>query len=123
MDNIERNATIIEMRRSGLWPRQIALSMGLSKNVVAGVLNRAGLTDTFVDRPAAIKSAFANGMRSLRGEETKNAKLTDDVVRYIRARYVCRSRVDGAYQIARDLGVSHAVVGRVVTGVSWKHVK
>jgi transposase-like protein len=37
-----RNAEIIRRRRDGVGPREIARQMGLSPNVVAGVLKRAG---------------------------------------------------------------------------------
>jgi transposase-like protein len=38
-----RNERIIAMRREGIGPREIARQLGLSPNVVAGVINRAGL--------------------------------------------------------------------------------
>jgi len=43
MENEARNAEIIRRRRAGVGPREIARQMGLSPNVVAGVVHRAGL--------------------------------------------------------------------------------
>lgn len=41
---MERNARIIEMREAGVGPREIARRMGVSANVVAGVLYRSAIT-------------------------------------------------------------------------------
>ena len=41
----ERNAKIIALRNEGVGPREIARRLGVTANVVAGVLHRAGLTD------------------------------------------------------------------------------
>lgn len=49
-------------------------------------------------------------------------KLSDDLVIYIRKRYVRGSRVDGTVAIASDLGVSNALIGRIVRGELWKHL-
>jgi hypothetical protein len=43
--NKERNERIVALRRAGVGPRQIARWLGYSPNVVAGVLDRAGLAD------------------------------------------------------------------------------
>jgi hypothetical protein len=43
MSNAERNAEIVRRRLAGEAPRQMAREMGISHNVVAGVLNRAGI--------------------------------------------------------------------------------
>lgn len=43
MIHAARNARIIEARRTGLGPREIARQLDLSPNIVAGVLHRAGL--------------------------------------------------------------------------------
>lgn len=40
----ERNKKIIELRRSGVWPCDIARRLGLSRSTVAGVLYKAMLT-------------------------------------------------------------------------------
>ena len=42
-----RNARIISLRREGISPRDIADELGISKNVVCGVLFRAGMTDPY----------------------------------------------------------------------------
>jgi transposase len=41
--NAERNKAICDLRRAGVGPREIARRLGLSPNVVAGALHRAGL--------------------------------------------------------------------------------
>lgn len=42
--NALRNAEIIAKRKAGIGPREIARQMRLTPNVVAGVLNRAGVS-------------------------------------------------------------------------------
>lgn len=42
--NVERNRSIIEMRRADIGPREIARRLNVSAQVVAGVLHRAKLT-------------------------------------------------------------------------------
>lgn len=41
---MDRNAKIIALRQEGVGPREIARRLGISPNVVAGVLHRAGLS-------------------------------------------------------------------------------
>ena len=41
--HVERNAKIIALRKGGLFPWEIAKELGLSRNTVIGVCNRAGL--------------------------------------------------------------------------------
>lgn len=44
MSKVERNARIIALRKAGVGPRQIARELGVTPQVVAGVLHRNGLT-------------------------------------------------------------------------------
>lgn len=44
--NARRNQRIANLKAQGLGQREIARGMGLSPNVVAGVLHRLGLTDS-----------------------------------------------------------------------------
>lgn len=48
--NAKRNAEIIRLRRLGAAPAAIAAQLGLSRNLVLGVLYRAGLTDKAGER-------------------------------------------------------------------------
>lgn len=43
MSDLNRNASIIALRKDGIGPREIARRMRVSPGVVAGVLDRAGL--------------------------------------------------------------------------------
>jgi hypothetical protein len=60
------------------------------------------------------------GDNACKGERCHNAKLTEDDVRYIRANYVPRS--DSARRLAKQFGISYAMIFRVVNRESWKHV-
>lgn len=44
-DNSKRNAEIVDLRRRDWMPAEIARHLGVSKNIVIGVLFRAGMTD------------------------------------------------------------------------------
>lgn len=115
-DNAYRNAEIIRRRRAGEMPTEIVEHMGLSRNVIAGVLNRAGLCDPSTDkRPSMI-------LRARRGEDHRGAKLTNEIVREIRRLYRPRTRGSGAWSIADKLGVSRKSVENVLYAGSWAHV-
>jgi hypothetical protein len=60
--------------------------------------------------------------RGVRGERQHKAKLTEDVVRQIRARHVRRHSVHGSLAMSREFGVCHLTVLRVLRGDCWKHV-
>jgi hypothetical protein len=55
-----------------------------------------------------------------RGEKSRNAKLTDEIVREMRTRYAA-----GEHQtdLGRCFGVNSSVVSRAVRGETWRHVK
>lgn len=55
-----------------------------------------------------------------KGVEHSNAKLTDDVVRYIREQFQ-----NGAnrYHLAKELGINRSAVYRIGKGQAWAHVE
>lgn len=57
-----------------------------------------------------------------KGEASGNAKLTNEAVEYIRKKYVPRHRLFGTRGLARQLGVAHTVIGKAISGRTWKHV-
>jgi hypothetical protein len=57
--------------------------------------------------------------RSCRGEEQKDAKLTADAVRAIRAR--SRAGEQGK-DLAADFGVSRSAISLILRGRTWRHV-
>lgn len=55
-----------------------------------------------------------------RGEDAPGAKLTNERVLEIRARYVPH-RVS-QYQLAKEYGVSQPTIGKIVRGEYWRHI-
>lgn len=55
-DNTARNAEIIQLRRQGVGPREIARRLKLSPCAVAGVLHRAGMTE----KPSSPRGKYTN---------------------------------------------------------------
>lgn len=107
--NAERNAEIVRRRKAGQLPRQIAAEMGLSKNVVIGVTNRAGLSQSGLQTRCV-----------LRGADTPWSKLTQEQVDEIRRQYVPRHPEFGAVALARRYGVTPACVAGFLWGNNWK---
>jgi hypothetical protein len=105
----ERNAGIVQMRQSGMKPYEIADALGVSRNTVIGVLNRAGLC--------------REGHHARGEEHGRRVVLTEADVRAIRARYQPRSRVDGAVALAREMGVHPKTVESAARGRNWSHVQ
>lgn len=60
--------------------------------------------------------------RQARGERFKSAKLTEEQVRDIRARFTPYDEKNGGSAMAREFGVSQAVISSVALGKTWKHV-
>ena len=58
--------------------------------------------------------------RQAQGEKQGAAKLTEEKVEEIRRDYVRGSRTHGQPALARKHGVSHAAIGYIVRGESWK---
>jgi len=110
-DNTIRNAEIIKRRLAGDFPSQITRDMGLSRNVVAGVLDRAGIV--VGDHDQAV----------LRGADCPHARLTESQVAAIRKRYVPLCRENGAAAIAREFECSTTTILHAIKGETWKHVR
>lgn len=53
------------------------------------------------------------------GTRNANAKLTDDIVRDIKAFYPTKNQ----YQLADKYGVSQPTIGCIVRGETWRHVE
>ncbi|AYD85884.1 endonuclease [Acinetobacter phage vB_AbaP_46-62_Aci07] len=60
--------------------------------------------------------------RNVHGMDSPNAKITDDVVKAIRAEYVKDSRKFGYSALARKYGISDVMVSHIANNRSWKHV-
>lgn len=57
------------------------------------------------------------------GEDSPQAKLTEEIVREIKRRYVKGSvGPDNTVSMAKEFGVNQRVIWQIVTGRSWKHV-
>jgi hypothetical protein len=63
------------------------------------------------------KGRRVNGQ--LRGEQSASAKLTEDAVRFIRARYAAGDR---SKDLAKMFGISVSYAWEVATGKTWRHV-
>ena len=61
--------------------------------------------------------------RFIEGERHKFAKLTVRAVREIRCKHKWGDPKLGAYGLAREYGVSHTTVQRILGGISWQSVK
>lgn len=81
-------------------------------------------------RDAAKKGRTAAGARSgahthpesvVRGEQLPQSKLTEHDVRAIRSRYTIEAISQRA--LARQYGVSHMIIRRILAGELWKHVR
>ena len=57
------------------------------------------------------------------GENHKDAKLTEEQVRYIRENYTPRHPEFGLRSLARKFGVNNGTILAIIRGQSWKHVK
>ncbi|GAC1664622.1 MAG: hypothetical protein PVS3B2_00550 [Candidatus Dormibacteraceae bacterium] len=53
------------------------------------------------------------------GESNGNAKLTQEQVAEIRARYKRYDRLASTHSLGREYGVSHATISAIIRGVSW----
>lgn len=60
--------------------------------------------------------------RMARGEGINTAKITEDIVRVIRASYVRGSKTHGQRALGEQYGLTQASVGCIVRRVNWKHV-
>ena len=75
----------------------------------------------YVTRSKNHLHAFQLGLRETpKGEDRRDAKLTDKKVRWIRKQYATGSALQR--ELAKKLGVSRQLVGDVLSGRIWKHV-
>jgi hypothetical protein len=114
MTNAERNAEIIRRRKAGVGPRQIARDMGLTGSVVAGVLGRAGLTDSASRYSHKTKRPGCGG---------NNAVLNETAVLVMRAVHERGSRKYGVAAIARRYDVAETTARQAIKGKTWAHVQ
>lgn len=117
--NGERNAEIIRRRMAGELPSDIRRAMGVSRNVVAGVLDRAGII--LGGQPEGCRK-YANPPR---GSKCHAAILTEEDVEVIRADYRKGARGEKAgskVALAKQYGVVPRTIWQVATGRTWKHV-
>lgn len=64
---------------------------------------------------------YAKGRnKNLSGEEHHQGKLTWDIVRRIRARYIPRDRLHGCRAMGREFGVDNHTISEVVNNLIWK---
>lgn len=67
--------------------------------------------------------AIANGLLvPLKGTDKTTAKLTNDIVNYVRLVYIPRHKTFGCRQLAQLFGISHSTMSRVIAGKEWAHV-
>lgn len=116
MKNAERNAEIIRRRRRGDYPWQIGEALGISRLVVIGVCNRAGICKRDADA-AKMARDTAKGHPN----KGRSPLCAADVIT-IRARYRWHSNENGTQAIANDYGVSKVAIWNIVQRLSWKHV-
>lgn len=59
---------------------------------------------------------------ALKGERHYNSKLTDNIVVFIREKYIPKDKEYGCRAIARKLNVNHSIISECISGITWKHV-
>lgn len=93
-----RNEQIIALRRDGVAPREIARRLKLSPNIVAGVLHRAGATNS-----ASVQN---------RRQGIRNSATTPE----FRAAVVAAAEHTPNYIVARNWGLHPTTVGAWING-------
>lgn len=74
----------------------------------------------FLGSPASNSGDMVQKGRQARGDKNGNAKLSWDDVRDMRSRYSYRGRNgETTSALASEFGVTHALVSRIVRGLSW----
>ncbi len=61
--------------------------------------------------------------RQVKGEKQWCAIINEEIVKYIRKRYVRYSTTDNTTAIAKDLNLTKVCVYKVISRKTWKHVK
>ena len=75
MGNAERNARIVRLVQSGKTYTDVAAKLNVSRNVVAGVCDRAGLKVGLESRRQRMTDSPLMGRRSAAGEARRKAGL------------------------------------------------
>lgn len=103
----------------GAWPEPMCLHSCDNKRCVNPAHLRAG---TCKDN---VHDAIERGLHSVKpGELHRNAKLTDDNIREIRALHDDqRGSGTGFKSLAKKYGVHWTTIRQVIRGVTWGHVK
>lgn len=93
--------------------RDVAERFGISRRLVCTIRNRSGWQHLDGSEDAPI------GNRQPKGEQQKNAKLTENAVLEIRS-----GRFNGwtRTKIAKHFGVSRSVITNVINRKAWKHI-
>lgn len=113
----ERNARIVALWRStDLTFTELGERLGVSRNVVSGVLHRAGCTDP--NAPSAHRTKRNN---KYVGSANPRSKLTEfDVIR------IREARTNGVLlkTLAKEYGVHISSISRAAIGLrGWAHVQ
>lgn len=74
----------------------------------------------WVTRSENAKHAFRIGLQSNKGERHPTAKLTDDIVREIRAKFIPRKY--SSRRLAKEYGISKTNVLDIIHNRNWSHI-
>jgi len=67
---------------------------------------------------------LSKGRSGFVGEKNSNARITDEIVRFVRAeRAKTNKKHWGLMKLARRFGISYINLGKAVRGETWKHVE
>ena len=66
--------------------------------------------------------AYKTGLNSNAGEHNPAHKLTEQDVKYIRANYKRRDKINGVKALAKKFNVDRHTITRIVNGTHWKEV-
>lgn len=109
------DAQVLQIRAryaaGGITYRQLAGAYGVSQTLIAMTLRREIWTHVAGDKPPPW---------SQEGERANGAKLTDEKVRAIRARWAAGGVTQA--KIAADYGVARSLISLVVTRKIWRHI-
>lgn len=87
----------------------VTASQNMQHAVATGLVNFSGLS-------IGVQNYYLNNLNS-------RAKLTPDQVRYVRSRYALGGRENSMRAIARDLGVDHKAISKIISGENYKSVR
>ena len=74
----------------------------------------------FVTQKENVRHSFSMGLSPRGFDTSRQRKLTQEDVTYIKNTYIPYSRTNGARAIARRLGVSHVTVLYVINNITYK---